>query len=123
MSFLNSDPSMTRRRKKSIFKYSEMKISDFLRDFCSFTSLHGFNFLYHSESIPSRIAWIFSIVAMLGVGAFFLMINTNTYLKSKLATNIESSTADLNVSRSQLCNEVLYDPLPQGVSKNMISQT
>ena len=109
MSFPDNDPRKTRRRKlsivkysDSIVKYSEIKIKDFLRDFCSFTSLHGFNFLYHSKSIPSRIAWIFAIVAMLGVGAFFLMNNTNTYLKSKLATNIESSTAGLDVSRSQL---------------------
>ena len=94
MSFLNTNTRDTTKRKMWISESQKIK----LRNFCESTSLHGFSFLYHSKSVAIRLVWIFAIVAMMGVGTFFLVDNTDTYLKSRLVTNIESSTDDLDVS-------------------------
>ena len=94
MSFLKSDPYNFEERNMSASKYHKMKI----RDFCESTSLHGFSFLYHSKTMVTRSVWIIAIVALLGVGIFFLVDNTDAYIKSRLVTNIESFTDDLDVS-------------------------
>ena len=51
---------------------------------------------------------MFAIVAMMGVITFFVVDNTDAYLKSRIVTNIESSTANLDVSTSAQCMEVRF---------------
>ena len=94
MSLLKSDPNNFKERNMSSSAYRKMKI----RDFCESTSLHGFSFLYHSKTMVTKSVWIIAIVALLGVGIFFLVDNTDAYIKSRLETNIESFTDDLDVS-------------------------
>ena len=94
MAFLKSDPYNFEERNMSASEYHKMKI----RDFCESTSLHGFSFLYHSKTKVTKSIWIIAIVALLGVGIFFLVDNTDAYIKSRLVTNIESFTDDLDVS-------------------------
>ena len=96
MSFLKSDPENIEGKNMSTSEYRNMKV----RDFCESTSLHGFSFMYHSKTIATRSVWVIAIVALLGVGTFFLVDNTDAYFKSRLVTNIESFTDDLDVSRS-----------------------
>ena len=95
MSLRNSDST---NNKKSPLLTSESRIGKLTREFCKSTSLHGFGFLYNAKTVAERLVWILAIVAMMGVSVFFLILNTNAYLKSGLNTNIESSTADLSVS-------------------------
>ena len=47
-----------------------------------------------------KLAWIFMILVMSGLGFSFLASNTKAYFKARLVTTIESSTADLSVSNS-----------------------
>ena len=96
MSFLNNDLNSATKRQLSISEYQRVKI----KEFCESTSLHGFSFLYNAKSIGVRLVWIFAIVAMMGVGTYFLVDNTNAYLKSKLMTSTESSSSYLDVSIS-----------------------
>ena len=93
--FQNSDLSFDRKRQTI---RNEGQLSNIVREFCESTSLHGFNFLYNAKSLTVRLLWIFSILVMMGFGAFFLVKNTNAYLKSKLRTSTDSSSSYLDVS-------------------------
>ena len=68
-----------------------------MKDFCESTSLHGYNYLYIAENIVLKLIWLLVIIGMTGIGTVFIVINTNTYIKARLVTNIESSTANLDV--------------------------
>ena len=83
--------------------FSKGQPAKIMKDFCESTSLHGYNYLYIAENIVFKIIWIFVIIGMTGIGTVFIVINTNTYLKARLVTNIESSTANLEV-RVILCS-------------------
>ena len=77
----------TKSKKRKIFK-----------KFCESTSLHGYSYLYIANSTVMKSIWTLVIIGMSGVGISFLVINTNAFVRSRLVTNIESSTADLSVS-------------------------
>ena len=79
-----------------------------LKIFCESTSLHGICFLYNAKLIVVRLFWIIAIVAMTGVGTYFLVDHTDAYLKSRLSTSIESSTANLSVSDSH-CLKFIFN--------------
>ena len=78
------------------------------KKFCESTSLHGFSFMYNANTIAEKLIWIFAIVAMMGVITFFVVDNTDAYLKSRIVTNIESSAANLDVSTSAQCMKVRF---------------
>ena len=80
----------TKGKKRKIFK-----------KFCESTSLHGYSYLYIADSTVMKSIWTLVIIGMSGVGISFLVINTNAFVRSRLVTNIESSTADLSVSRNK----------------------
>ena len=84
-----------RKRMSSNSQNHPKKIT---KEFCEATSLHGFNFLYNADTIFVRLIWIFAIIAMMGLGTFFLVKITITYSKSRISTNFESSLANLDVS-------------------------
>ena len=73
-------------------------ISRALKDFCESTSLHGYNYLYSTDSITLKTLWIIIILIATGTGITFLVSNTNSYMNSKIVTNIESATVSLDVS-------------------------
>ena len=56
--------------------------------------------MYNANTIAEKLIWIFAIVAMMGVITFFVVDNTDAYLKSRIVTNIESSAANLDVRTS-----------------------
>ena len=94
MSLPNSDSTNNENSQSSKTKNSDKLAGEF----CKSTSLHGFGFLYNAKTMAERLLWIFAIVATMVVSVFFLALNTDAYINSRLATNIESSTADLSVS-------------------------
>ena len=93
------------RRKKENLKRSQQfptKLSPrqpgkVIKDFCESTSLHGYSYLYIADTFFMKMVWIFVIIVMTGLGVVFLTINTDAYIKARLVTNIESSTAKLQV--------------------------
>ena len=70
-----------------------------IKEFCELTSLHGIGFLYQASTITRRLFWITAIIGLQAVGTYFLIVNTESYINSRLVTNIESSTANLSVSK------------------------
>ena len=80
-------------KQMSISKSQTTKI---LKDFCALTSLHGYSYLFISDSIVSKIIWGIVIVTMTGLGIGFLVSNTNDYLDSRIVTQLSSK--NLSVS-------------------------
>ena len=78
---------------------SEGRTAKIIEEFCDLTSLHGFSFLNKANTIAVKLVWISAIIGMMGVGTQFLVNNTSAYINSRLVTNIESSTANLSVSK------------------------
>ena len=68
------------------------------REFCNYTTLHGYNHLYISNKLIIKIFWILAIIATTGISIGFLVDNTDEYIKSRLVTNVESYSANLSVS-------------------------
>ena len=79
---------------------SKGQIRKIFKDFCESTSLHGYSYLYTTQTSGMKLAWMFMILVMSGLGFSFLASNTKAYFKARLVTTIESSTADLSVSNS-----------------------
>ena len=77
---------------------SKSKTTKILKDFCESTSLHGYSYLFITDSIVSKIIWVIVIVTMTGLGIGFLVSNTNDYLDSRIVTDMQSSSKDLSVS-------------------------
>ena len=95
MTLQNNGLNMATKRRSTISQSPTEKMT---KKFCESTSLHGFSFMYNANTIVVKLIWIFSIIAMMGVGTFFLVTITDTYIKSRLSTNFESSIANLDVS-------------------------
>ena len=55
--------------------------------------------------------WTLVIIGMSGVGIAFLVMNTDAYVRSRLVTNIESSTADLSVSINEVGKPLFWSLL------------
>ena len=89
---------MSNQRKKNILPPIDQQTVKIIDEFCDLTSLHGFSFLNKASNTVVKIIWIIAIFGMIGVGIVFLINNTDAYMKSRLETNIESSTANLSVS-------------------------
>ena len=89
---------MSNQRKKNILPPIDQQTVKIIDEFCDLTSLHGFSFLNKASNTVVKIIWIIAIIGMIGVGIVFLINNTDAYMKSRLETNIESSTANLSVS-------------------------
>ena len=77
---------------------SKSQTSKFLKDFCQSTSLHGYSYLYISDSIALKILWGIVILIATGAGIGFLVTNTKAYMEATITTNIESTSANLSVS-------------------------
>ena len=69
-----------------------------LKDFCESTSLHGYSYLYLSESIFLKFLWFLVILIATGFGIGFLVSNAKSYFEATIVTNIESASANLTVS-------------------------
>ena len=81
--------------RKNVFTRQMAKI---FNDFSLATSLHGYGYLQSANSMTLKFIWILVILVMTGLGVTFVAINTDEYVKARIITNIESSTADLSVS-------------------------
>ena len=69
-----------------------------LKDFCESTSLHGYSYLYNSNSIAARILWFLVILITAIVAVFLTFTNTKEFMDAKINTNIETSSAPVSVS-------------------------
>ena len=101
--FYNSKMSSTQitissNNEKKSLKLSEGETGKIIEKFCESTSLHGFSFLHKANTVAVKLIWILALISVMGVGTFFLVENTQTYINSRLVTNIESSTSNLSVS-------------------------
>ena len=77
---------------------SKDKAGKVLKDFCDSTSLHGYSYLYNSNSIAARMLW-FLVILITAIFAVLLTFkNTKEFLESKIITSIETSSASVNVS-------------------------
>ena len=82
-------------RNKSKAKGLLLQVSN---EFCESTSLHGYSYIANVNSVALKIFWSTIIVCLTGIGIKFLIVNTQDYMKSRLVTGIDSSSAPLNVS-------------------------
>ena len=110
----NSSMLLTQASESQIFtksqrvvKNAEIHKQKIFKDFCQSTSLHGYSYLYNTNSLALRIVWIFVILIMTYLGITFLVNNTNAYLKSTIVTSIEISSASLSVSLLTITRAIL----------------
>ena len=81
------------------------KAKDAFTDFCRSTSLHGWQHLtetpHLSRGVPhgsGKYMWILIVVASIGVASFFLFTSILDFTSKYVVTNIDTTTAPLNVS-------------------------
>ena len=81
------------------------KAQDAFTDFCRSTSLHGWQHLtepHHTlRGVPrgsGKYMWILIVVASIGVASFFLFTSVHDFTSKYVVTNIDTTTAPLNVS-------------------------
>ena len=67
-------------------------------DFCESTSLHGYSYLYNSDSLILKLFWLIVILSMSTTAIFFLASNAKEYFDAKIQTSTEYSSAPVNVS-------------------------
>ena len=79
-------------------KIMKSKARKVLNDFCESTSLHGYSYWYSADSLISKVAWTFVILAATCLGVAFLANQTKEYLDGTILTTIETSSAPLDVS-------------------------
>ena len=85
-------------KKKKTKQLSKDKAGKVLKDFCDSTSLHGYSYLYNSNSIAEKILW-FLVILLTGTFAVLAtFMNTKEFMEAKIITNIETSSASVNVS-------------------------
>ena len=85
------------RQKKTSGASSKLKIGNILKNFCQSTSLHGYSYLYGNSNLALKFVWLFVILAMSGLGIFFIVLNTKQFLDARIDTTIETSSAPLSV--------------------------
>ena len=78
-------------------KLTKVQLKTVVKNFCESTTLHGYSYLYSTNSTFVQILWLFVIIAMTGLGMNFLLINTQEFLEMKISTSIETSTEALKV--------------------------
>ena len=88
-------------KARSNSKYQTAKV---LKDFCESTSLHGYSYLYLTDSIILKCLWSVVILVATGFGIYFLATNAEAYYEAKIVTNIESASANLSVSNWEKVN-------------------
>ena len=71
---------------------------EIFKHFCESTSLHGYSYLLHANSILLKSLWAIVIIVMTAIGIRFCVVNTLEYLGSGLVTTIESSTTPIKVN-------------------------
>ena len=83
------------------------KAAEAFTDFCRSTSLHGWQHLTEPHHLPrgvprgsGKYMWIFIVVASIGVASFFLFTSVHDFTSKYVVTNIDTTTAPLNVSFS-----------------------
>ena len=90
-------------------KLTKVQLKTVVKNFCESTTLHGYNYLYNTNSTFDQILWLFVIIVMTGLGMNFLLINTQEFLQMKISTSIETSTEALKVKRFIIIDfEILY---------------
>ena len=94
--------TIRRQMSKSPIPKSKGETRKVIQDFCESTSLHGYSYLYNTDSIVLKFVWFIIIIGMTGLGIFFFVENTDAYIKARIVTNIETSSADLSVSSLEM---------------------
>ena len=69
-----------------------------MKDFCDSTSLHGYSYLYNSNSIAAKVFWFLVMLIAAMAAVHFSLLNTKEFIDSKIITNIESYSAPVSVS-------------------------
>jgi hypothetical protein len=74
------------------------KTKSAFNDFCRSTSLHGWHHLIETHQHRGVYMWIFIVVASIGVASFFLFTSVDDFTSKYVVTNIDTTTAPLDVS-------------------------
>ena len=92
---MSEDSFRTKIEIRSMRKWQTTKI---LKDFCESTSLHGYSYLYITDSFIAKLFWVIVIVIATSCGVGFLVSNTKAFMKATIVTNLETNHQDLSVS-------------------------
>ena len=85
---------------------TKSNIRNLFKEFCASTSLHGYSYLYNTDSIILKYVWVFVILCATGLGFMFLTKQTKEYLAGTVITSIETSSAPLTVRIKYTFNKV-----------------
>ena len=86
------------KRSRSMSKSQTAKV---FKDFCESTSFHGYSYLYIANSICVKFIWVIIIILMTALGIGFVLSNTNDYLNARVITTIDTSSAPLEVHKTE----------------------
>ena len=73
------------------------------KEFCDSTSLHGYPYIFKTNSIIIKLIWGLVILTLTAIAASFIILNTDEFLHSNVVTTIETSAASLDVSVITFC--------------------
>ena len=68
------------------------------KEFCSSTSLHGWQYLGDSLVVQSKFIWVCIVMASLGIATFFLCTAGYEFINKVVVTTIDTTTASLQVT-------------------------
>ena len=80
-------------------KDNDSSSKNIIKQFCELSSFHGIAFLFNAATVLQRSFWILSIICLTSVGIYLIISNTESYVNSRIVTNIDSNTAKLTVSK------------------------
>ena len=91
--------------------FSKKLAAKVMKEFCESTSLHGYSHLYIADNIISKIVWFLVILFTTSLGLFLFVKNTNDYFTARIVTNIETSSANLSVSKLNTIIKTKYSSM------------
>ena len=77
-----------------------MKMSDgasrtWFRKYCESTSLHGWQYIYHSSQKGWRLLWMFMVLSSVIIAFCFVFKQTSEFTKATVVTTVDTTTAPL----------------------------
>ena len=78
------------------------------RDFCSSTSLHGWQYLDGLDYSSGRYIWMVIVIASLGVASVFIVTAITDFINKFVVTTIDTTTASLQVFYLKSCFDLQF---------------
>ena len=76
---------------------NQMKMSGgtWFRKYCESTSLHGWQYIYHSSQKGWRLLWMGMVLSSVIIAFFFVFKQTSEFTKATVVTTVDTTTAPL----------------------------